>query len=87
MIKLSVILVALMLSGCGSYGAISSCKSGSECTAYALITEGKVSGIAATVGGQTNTCKVSVFGNVNAWRVMYNGSNCVAELNGEGLKK
>lgn len=84
MIKLSaLVLVAFALSGCGTYAAISSCKNGSECVAYALVTEGKANGLAATVAGSAGACKVSIFGDVSEWHVVYRGEKCSAELNGD----
>ena len=78
-----ILLLSITLTGCGSIGAIQSCKSGSECAAYALVTEGDASGLAATVAGGASTCKVTIFGDVSAWKVSYKGDKCEATLNGD----
>ena len=82
MIRLAVtVLLAFSLAGCGSYGAIKSCKDGKECAAYALVTEGNASGLASFITGEAATCKVTTFGDVSDWQVIYKGERCEAYLN------
>lgn len=82
-ITLALIAMSAVLVGCGSIGALQSCKGGSECASYALVSEGKATGLAATIAGGGSTCKVTVFGDISAWTVSYNGESCSAKLNGD----
>ena len=77
----ATVMLALSLAGCGSYGAITSCKNGKECAAYALVTEGNASGLFSHITGEAATCKVTAFGNVSEWQVVYKGERCEAYLN------
>jgi len=79
--RLILLALVVVLTGCGSIGAIQSCKQGDECAAYALVTEGDAKGLLATMAGGASTCKVTVFGDVSAWTVIYKGTKCSAYLN------
>ncbi len=78
MIRLAMVLMVALVSGCGSVNALRRGKTAD----FALISEGEVGGAYAVFAGEGQTCKVTEFGELKHWQVTYKGKRCQALLNG-----
>ena len=81
--KLLVVLAVVGLAGCSSYSVVRSCPD-VECVSYVEVTEAKASAMSMLTGAGT-TCKVTEFGQVGNWVVIFKGEHCEAVLNGKGV--
>lgn len=73
-------LLAVALSGCGTYQMMTS----DDPISFAVVSEGKIGGLYGAISGEGGSCKVTVFGDVSDWQVYYKGESCEATLNGAG---
>ena len=81
--KLVLVLATAALAGCTSYSVVRSCPD-VECVSYIEITEAKAS-VLNILAGNALTCKVTEFGQIGDWVVIYKGEHCEAVLNGKGV--
>ena len=74
---------SLFLAGCTSYSVVRSCPD-KDCVSYIEITEAKAS-VLNVLTSNAVTCKVTEFGEIGNWVVIYKGEHCEAALNGKGV--
>ena len=79
----ALLALALSSTGCSSYSVVRSCPD-VECVSYVEITEAHASPL-SLLSGEALTCKVTEFGQIGDWVVIYKGEHCEAVLNGKGV--